>query len=199
MSVCDRERERGVTTQLTWFIHILTIHALPFIGKQHNWSWGNYPWLPWPAEELGHDCNNSADTPLTTVRKGQTESSVQQSPDRTPRPHKTSRLSNASRIPVIGALFQLASESQMLLTFLGNSCLNDHSQHMSSSSLRSLVRRRRHKQTKKLFDKETDNPEIFPAVAIKEWQLWPHASVSANKSIIYVQWYIFCCLVSLDC
>lgn len=196
MSVCDREGERGVTTQLTWFIHILTIHVCHLEASN---TIGHVVII------LGcHDLQRSWGMTVTTLQtprwlqSGKGRRSRLSSRSDT-RPHKTSQLSNTSRIPVIGALFQLASESQMLLTFLGNSCLNDHSQHMSSSSLRSLVRRRRHKQAKKLFDEETDNPEIFPAAAIKVWQLWPHASVSANKSIIYVQWYIFVCLVSLDC
>lgn len=54
----------------------------PVIGSQQKWSWGDYSWPTWPAQELGHDRNNSADTPLATVRKGQTESSVRQAAER---------------------------------------------------------------------------------------------------------------------
>lgn len=96
--------------------------CLPVMGKRDNWSWGNYPWLPWPAEELGHDYNNSADTPLATVRKGQTESSAHPCMQRTQGHIKHLSFQNVSRMPVIGVLFQLASKSQTLLTFLGNSC-----------------------------------------------------------------------------
>lgn len=96
--------------------------CLPVTARRDNWSWGNYPWLPWPAEELGHDYNNSADTPLATVRKGQTESSAHPCTQRTQGHTKHLSFQNASRMPVIGVLFQLASKSQTLLTFLGNSC-----------------------------------------------------------------------------
>lgn len=132
---------------MTHTIHIWYSKAcLPVIGKQHNWSWGNYPWLPWPAEKLGHDCYKSPDTLLATVRKGQTV--VYPPGHRTDtRPHKTSQLSNTSQI--IGVLFQLASKSQTLLTFLGNSCRNGHSQHMSSLSVRGLRQRTNSNSNKK--------------------------------------------------
>lgn len=140
-----QDRSVSMRTCLLWIIHGITIqlpvqyNTLPVIGKQHNWSWGNYPWQPWPGEKLGHGCYNSPDTLLVTVRKGQTESSVHQAnrPDR--RPHETSRLSNTSRI--IGVPLQLASESQMLQTFLGSSCRNGHSQQMSYTSVRGLMQR----------------------------------------------------------
>lgn len=113
-----QDRSVSMRTCLLWIIHGITIqlpvqyNTLPVIGKQHNWSWGNYPWQPWPGEKLGHGCYNSPDTLLVTVRKGQTESSVHQANSPDTRPHETSRLSNTSTI--IGVPLQLASKSQTL-------------------------------------------------------------------------------------
>lgn len=118
------------------------------------------------------------------------------------RPHKTSRLSNRSRI--IGVLFQSASKSQTLLTFLGNSCRNGHSRHMSCASVEGLVQRTKSGREETLFNEEADSPAIFAAVSIKK-RVTSLTCDTLNKTCLglpAVLWlinqlfmYIFCWLV----
>lgn len=113
-------------------------------------------------------------------------------------PHKTSPLSNRSWIPVIGVLFQLASKSQTLLTFLGNSCRNGLSQQISLLSVTGLCNKQAPNRRKKIyipyiyffliyFDRVGWHHLNICSMSNEECLLWPHVSGPANKSIICLQ------------
>ncbi len=118
------------------------------------------------------------------------------------RPHTTSQLSNTSRI--IGFLFQLASKSQTLLTFLGHSCRNGHSQHMSFTSVRGLMQRTNNKR--KSIQQWSWRPYYICNCICKKKRVTALTCDTLNKTCLSLpavlwlinQLFIFCWLVSTE-